>query len=299
MSQNYLEILSGTNLAVVPGSKSFQAQFLAGQLSILDSFCALINDTVTTSLSLFLRQQFISAQVLTDELFYERMNLTINRFLLDMSFSLRHTLDYSQAITHGNAIMSTYVSNWRFIPSSVINSSTIRTRPVWYGNCSCAKSSQCLLPMSIDNATFPGLSVGCLPSTVLLQSTLECFFNQTCLETLHNALFDSVHIPSLPTSVAMSNRFPSNTLVGSLFDELFIESWFRQIDYETFFQTCEVSLCTYIYTQKLDILFVITSIIGLFGGLTIVLRIVCPLLIMGCWHLLRRIGKMPPIPIET
>jgi hypothetical protein len=298
LSRDYLEALLGDNLAVVPESTSFKGQFLAAQLSLLDSFCVLTNQTVNASLALFLRQQFITAQVLTTDQFYEQINATINRFYLDMSLSLRLSLDYLQAITQGNAIMSTYVSNWRFRPSSVVNSSTIRTRPVWYGNCSCAGSIQCSLPMIIDNITFAGLAIGCLPSSVLLQSTLECFYNQTCLDTLHYALFGSVTIPSLPVSINMSSYFPSNTSVGSLFDELFIESWFRQYDYEAFFRTCEVSMCVYTYTQRSDILYVVTTIIGLIGGLTIVFRLICPLLMMGSIYLIDLIRKKSSIPVQ-
>jgi hypothetical protein len=284
LSRDYLEALSGDNLIVVPESTSFKGQFLASQLSLLAGFCALINQTVNISLALFLRQQFITAQMLTTDQFYEQINASINQFYLDMSLSLRHSLDYLEAITQGNAIMSSYVSNWRFIPDSVVNSSTIRTEPVWYGNCSCASSTQCSSPMIIDNITFDGLAIGCLPSTVLLQSTLECFYNQTCLDTLHHAL--SVNIPSLPVSINMSNYFPPNTTMGSLFNQLFIERWFRQYDYEAFFQTCGVSLCTYTYIQQPDIIYTVTTIISLIGGLAIVFRLICPFLVIQSIYLI-------------
>ena len=286
LSRSYLDVLFGDSLSVVPESTLLKRQFLVAQLSLLDSYCVLVNSTVNTSLSLFLRQQFITAQVLTSVEFYDQINATIYRLVLDISLSLRHSLDYIQSVTHGNAIMSTYVSNWQFLPSSPGNSSIINMRPVRYGNCSCARSAHCSLPIIIHNITFPGLAIGCLPSSVLLQSTLECFYNQTCIDTLHDALFDNVTISSLPTSINMSSRFPPYTLVGSLFDKLFIEEWVHQNDYEKFFRICAVSTCTYTYIQESDILYVITTVIGLFGGLSIVFRLVCPLLIIGSIYLI-------------
>ena len=288
----------GDNLLVASESTPFKRQFLASQLSLLASYCVLASTTVNNSLTLFLRQQPITAQALTTDQFANQINATINRFILDMSSSFRHSLNYFQAITHGNAMMSTYVSNWKFAPVYTSISSPIPTIPVWYGNCSCASSSQCSLPMTIDDASFLGLAIGCLPSSVLLQSTLQCFYNQTCLNSLHSALFDNMTMPSLPISINMSSHFPVNTPISSLFNELFIESWFRQYDYEDFFRACNVSKCTYTYIRRPDILYVVTTIIGLFGGLVTVLRLICPLSIKGSISFINFIRKKSSTPIQ-
>lgn len=286
LSQDYLEILVGDNLLVERESTSFKRLFLGSQLSLLASYCILANTTVNNLLTLFHRQQLITSQVLTANQFHNQINATINPFILQMLLSFRHSLNYFQAIIHGNAMMSTYASNWRLKLEDMLNSNNdfFATRPVRYGNCSCASSSQCSLPMRSGNRSFPGLAIGCLPSSVLLQSTFECFYNQTCLDSLHSALFENMTISSLPVSINMSSHFPANTPISALFNELFIEGWLRQYDYEDFFRTCNVSKCTYTYIQRPDILYVVTTIIGLFGGLSIVLRLICPLLIIGSIH---------------
>lgn len=299
LSPNYLETLFGDNLLVVPESTSFKRQFLAAQLFLLSSYCSLCIQTVNDSISLFLSQHIITAQALTATQFNEQINGSVHRFFLDLSLSLRHSLDYFQSTIHGNAIMSTYVSNWRFVPSSKTDSMTIRTRPVWYGNCSCASWKQCLVPMMIDNVTFEGLSLGCLPASVLLQSTLECLYNQICVDTLHHALFANANISTLPMSMVISSRFPQNTSVGLLFDALFIEEWFEQSDYETFFRTCRVLTCTYTYIQQPDMLYVVTTIIGLIGGLNVVFRLTCPVLIIGFIYMINRIRKTSSTEIQV
>lgn len=287
LSLDYLETLLGDSLAMV----SFTRQYLAGQLVLLSSFCTLSQQTVNDSIALFLRQQFITAQVLTVDQFEEQINESFIRFFLDLSLSLRHSLDYFQSTIHANAIMSSYASNWRFIPNSNIYSSMISTAPVSYGNCSCASAKQCSEPMIIDDVIFEGLYLGCLPSSVLLQSTFECFYNQTCLDRFHQALFTNMNISTLPMSINRSSRFPPNTSVGTLFEELFIEQWLHQYDYETFFQTCQVSMCTYNYNRRADMLYVITTMIGLIGGLHVVLYLICPVLIIIGTYLIDRIRK--------
>lgn len=298
LSQDYLQILVGNNFLIEPESTSFKRQFLASQLSLLASYCVLTNRTVNDSLNIFLRQQLITAQTLTVDQFEKQINATINRFLLDTIFSLRHSLNYFQSIIHGNKIMSTFMSNWRLAPNPKSNNFLLHTRSVWYENCSCSISSQCSLPMTIGNKSFSGLSIGCLPSSVLLQSTFECFYNQTCVDSLHNALFDGMIIASLPVSINMSSHFPINTSIGSLFNELFIENWFRKYDYETFFRTCEVSMCTYTYIQRPDTPYVTATIIGLFGGLTVVLRLICPLLITGYIYFINFIRRKSSTSVE-
>ncbi|CAF0850861.1 unnamed protein product [Adineta ricciae] len=293
LSQEYLQALSGDEMIILPESKSFKRQFLAAQLSLLNRLCLMIKQTVNTSITHFLQQRFIAAQVLTADQFYEQINITFNRFYLDISLALRHSIDFLQSVTHGNAIMSSYVSNWRFQPSSATNSSTILTRPVSYANCSCASSTQCSLPLSIDNVTFPGLAIGCLPSTVLLQTTLQCFYNQTCLDTLHNTIFKNVTIPSLPNSLNKSKYYSFNASVGALLNELFIEGWSHQNDFEAFFRTCQVLACTYTYSVQPDVLYIVTTMIGIIGGLTAVFRLVCPVLILIFMYLINRIRREP------
>jgi hypothetical protein len=68
--------------------------------------------------------------------------------------------------------------------------------------------------------TIPGIMVGCLPYTSLLQSTLECFYYQSCINQIQTFINGfSLVFPLLST------HFQQNTTVSDLFDQLFIESW--------------------------------------------------------------------------
>lgn len=276
----------GNSLVVDSDSISFKGQWLAAQLSLLFSFCTIANETVNTSLTSFLNEQFITREVLTSDQLRAHIDVTVSLVYLDMSLSLRQIMDYLEEIIHGNTIISSYTSNWEFMVNPLMNTRFIRTKPAWYGNCSCASSVKCSLPMSITNISFPGLFIGCLPLSTLLQSTLECFYNQTCIDTLHFELFGDKNLSSLAAGLMMPSHFPLNASIGSILNELFVEKWFEQYDYEAFFRACVVSMCIYIHNQRPDILYGLTTIIGLIGGLAVVLRVICPLLVIGYNHLI-------------
>ncbi len=276
----------GNNLTLVPESTLFRRQFLAAQLSLLSSLCTFVNQTMNASLGAFNQKQFISsAQVLTIEQFHNQINSTIDQFSLEMALTLNNTLDYLQAIIHGSGIMSSYFTNWDIMPTHSDINPTFWVSPVSFGNCSCAKSSNCSQLLIIGNISFSGLYIGCLPLPTLLQSTLECFYDQTCLDTLHDSLFDNMTLEFLPVSLTKESRFPPNTSVKSIVDELFVENWSRYEDYDDYFRRCLPSICTYMKIQQFDILYVVTTIISLVGGLTIALRLICPLITRGCYYL--------------
>ena len=70
-----------------------------------------------------------------------------------------------------------------------------------YYNCSCSKSPTCSTNMGLykynqDQMTLyfsiPGIRIGCYMNEALRQSTLECFYDQTCVNMLEEYLaFDN------------------------------------------------------------------------------------------------------------
>lgn len=285
VTRTYIQTMMGNNLTLVSDSKLFTRQFFAAQLSLLSSLCVIINSTVDTSIVAFYRKQLITRQALTMDQFINQMTSITDQFYLEMTRTLQNTFDYLQAIIHGDGIMSSYFTNYiiKPNPSSIDLPSLIL--PVTYGNCSCGTSLTCSEPMIIDNTSFAGLFIGCLPLSALLQLTLECFYNQTCLEKLHSALFDNATTKYIPTSLVAKSRFPPNTSLQLIIDELFIENWSHYADYDVYFRHCLPLNCVYIQIKKFDMLYIVTTIIGLVGGLAVVLRLTCPLLVKGYYYL--------------
>jgi len=87
-----------------------------------------------------------------------------------------------------------------------------------------------------------------------------------------------MNIPALDAS--LSSRFLENSTIEDLLDELMIEEWNSSILYDNYFNECEPTECTYTHQTKKSIIYIVTTIIGLIGGLTTALQLVVPRLVM-------------------
>ncbi|CAF1476588.1 unnamed protein product [Adineta steineri] len=85
-----------------------------------------------------------------------------------------------------------------------------------------------------------------------------------------------MNISAINSSIA--NRFKRNTFIQFIADKLFIEEWKINISYSLFYNQCAPVYCSYI-TQKDDyVIYIISKILGLYGGLTVSLRFVIPII---------------------
>ncbi|CAF3913855.1 unnamed protein product [Adineta steineri] len=141
------------------------------------------------------------------------------------------------------------------------------------------------LNVLVANVTIPGLVVDCLPIQTMFASTLECFYNQSCLNILLSAYQVNINISILNTS--LSSRFTPTTTLNYLVNELFIEEIFNETIYGSYYQQCAPVYCSYTYSQRFDLVYVITTLIALFGGLNVTLLLIAPYLI-GCLLFLKQ-----------
>lgn len=163
--------------------------------------------------------------------------------------------------------------------------STIFTHPMTYdhenGTCSCGAYGDCSQPAAVYNdretIKIPGFRVGCYPLNSVLQSTLECLYEQQCVDLLRNIF--NISQPFIALYNTTTGHFPSNATIYSIADELLIEKWYTSISYAQFFRICAVSRCSYSYSEKANVIYVITTLVGLYGGLTTSLKILSPIFI--------------------
>ena len=87
---------------------------------------------------------------------------------------------------------------------------------------------------------------------------------------------NSTSVP-VPLSPSVSG-FPSNSTMVDLVSSLFVQDWVTTINYSSYVEQCSPYMCSYTYTQKANSIYTITLILGLYGGLTIILRWICLLI---------------------
>lgn len=160
--------------------------------------------------------------------------------------------------------------------------------------CSCLDSSDCTYPAGIypnltaqDSYTYqgvmvptmislvqiPGFYVGCTPLDAIIQSTLECFYDDLCL----SQLFYTTSIKQLDS--ILESQYDIHTKVKILIENLFIEQWSKAIDFQSYFQECQPNICSYTYNTRGNAAFIVTTILSLVGGLFVSLKIIAPFIV--------------------
>ncbi|CAF1147349.1 unnamed protein product [Adineta steineri] len=259
-------------------------RFLSAHLQYLRGLCQFSVQSVNNSINGFLTSLLITNELLSNSSFYDRLDLLTEQSKSNAPILLSRLLSLIRDINHGNAFISIYGTNFIYTPMVLeVFYGYTPTEPIIYDNdCSCG-----LFPNCTTQATFietnssikmsvRGMKIGCIPSESLLASTLECFYDQSCLDLIqHYTNYRNSSIPLLTTTT----RFTSNTTVDELKNNLFIERWSTQINYSSYYEQCLPSVCSYTSIEKFNLLYTITVILGLQGGLTIVLKWICPKLV--------------------
>ena len=127
----------------------------------------------------------------------------------------------------------------------------------------------------------PNLFIGCSAIDSVRLSSVECFINQSCL----NRTRELVNRPSPPltidTPILMINgsRFLPNTSLDTVINELMVDQWNVNIEYKQYYNECHPVQCSYTFRTRGGILYIISTIIGIFGGLIVILKIVVKIII--------------------
>jgi hypothetical protein len=115
------------------------------------------------------------------------------------------------------------------------------------------------------------MMIGCYPLEALLQSTLQCFYDQQCIDS--DGIFQALN------SSFISNHFNLNLTIETILQELMVEIYSIDVSYDKYFYECAASSCTYSYIGRENMIDVITTLIGLYGGLVIISEYLAKLIV--------------------
>ncbi|CAF0797767.1 unnamed protein product [Adineta steineri] len=250
-----------------------------GQFKILSSFCDLSNETVSESIFQLETTDLINNQLLSLNILNNRIEVLIHEFQQTMSGSFVNSISLIRETISSNMLMTAYQSNWEFERTSNDSQNTIpHMFSLNYSGCSCSSSSKCI-------SSSRGMLTGCYPLDSIFQTTLECFYNQQCIDSTNN--FKSINISSLEKS-----RFLLNQTIESVVNELMIEELKSEIDYPNYFNACSPSLCIYTYVDKTNAIEGILTLIGLYGGLVIICRLIAIIIVKKMCRVNSRINPV-------
>ncbi|CAF1134130.1 unnamed protein product [Adineta steineri] len=250
-----------------------------GQFKILSSFCNLSNETVSESTFQLGTTDLLNNQLLSKYILNNTIEMFINKFQQTISQSFVNSISLIRETISSNMFMTAYLNNWEFDradPTSLY--SVIHILPLNYTGCSCSSSSKCV-------SSSHGMLTGCYPLETIFQTTLHCFYNQQCIDSTNN--FNSINISSLETS-----RFSVNQTIESVVNELMIEELKFKINYPNYFNACSPSLCIYSYVDKTNAIEGILTLIGLYGGLVIICRLIAIIIVKKMCRMNRRVNPV-------
>ncbi|CAF1167899.1 unnamed protein product [Adineta steineri] len=251
------------------------------QFQILASFCQLSQKIVADSLIQLGVSDFIDTQLLSSSSLNDRIQATINEFQLTMPQLFVRSLSLIRETIGANMLMSILSTNWIFaISRNTTGSGMMHNIPLKFEECSCALSSKCV-------SSSRGMLSGCYPLESILQSTLTCLSDQTCIDPTKT-------FKALSSSSSISSRFPLNTTIESIVNELMVEELLSNMSYEAYYKQCAPLSCTYSYIDNRNVIDGITILISLYGGLVIIYRILAILIVKQYLCMTKRV-----IPTET
>ncbi|CAF1031606.1 unnamed protein product [Adineta ricciae] len=233
------------------------------QFQSLGSLCKLTRETIDTSLTQFYATKLITSQLLSNEIFQNRIHSLIT-LQKTTSQSFKRTLNIIEEILHGNSYMSVYQTNWKFTILERENFSPIYTNPMKYQSCSCGTSSLCCEPVIIDNSIIDGLFIGCYPMKTILQSSLQCFYNETCLQIILSYFQKSSSNNISFQILSSNNSYGTDEKVEQMVDRLFVDQWNINRSYENYYEKCHPTFCTYSYIEYFNIFYIVTTILTMF-----------------------------------
>ena len=246
---------------------------------------------------------FSTALVLSEAFFRSRIELAIEQFRSKAPNVFANQLKIILETIAANKLISALQTNvnmayvsYVFSPEYSIQATALIYRGENGSDCDCAIDLHCRIRASFDQnfgeasqlgydnlETLPGISAGCLPVSSILVSTLECFYNQTCVNGVIS------HFPTNEEFTAMSldvpSRFRPDSSVQAIIDRLMVENWTTAIYYDKYYAQCAPTTCTYPQSQRHGFLIVLTRLISLLSGLVLVLGLSIPKLVqfIGEW----------------
>ncbi|CAF0948424.1 unnamed protein product [Adineta steineri] len=276
------------------------------QFQILASLCQTATWTISNDLNQFLAQQMVTSQAVSREVFEAQVVALIEQMQTTTVANMQYIDQLVSQIIAGSQIMSALNNNRYLIQNPLLSSFSIKHGAYLVGNyaisnvsnpsyiyCDCTFMTNCTYQAGYYNYSIrppqgettlykpspppifivPGMLVGCMPHDSILQSTLECFYNRSCLNLI------GISQTTTPLNATAPSRFRVNTTVNAMFEQLFVETWQNSSNFTSYYNACHPKTCSYTYTQRGNFLYAMTMLLSLIGGLTTILGILVPLLV--------------------
>ena len=271
------------------------------QFVALRAFCDQVEQVIAAGLVQFYANKYVSAFVTSLDLLRSQAAAFTKQFISSTTNSFSSSLRLIRDTTQVNALFSALFTNYYLVVQSDL-SSVFAYACAYDGDCDCRTSSGCITRVGIHNDSqsdivswyMPGFYYGCFILEALRQSHLECLYNQSCLNDLilHMESRTFWNVTALDSSMLI--HFSPNTTIGVIMDEMMVDAWNWSVDHEGYYAACQPEECRYTIITKNGVIYIVTTLIGLVGGLVTALKLIVPVLVGFVRRKLSRRTSLPP-----
>ena len=250
----------------------------------LIALCELVNTIISDSLRRFYDTQYVSLVVTPQKVLESHVVSLVSEYKSSTTHNFLLSMQIARDIMRGDALLSSIYTNAYLQQSQGMI--YVRSWPKSYFNCSCDTSYTCIDQSAIYDGlsskiifVVPGIYIGCYVMESLLQSTLECFYNQMCFDTLISMMNITASLNVTVLNISLLSQFSKTAKIKEIVGMLMVEQWNSTIMFADYYNECAPIECTYMETSRYDMLYIITTLIGLVGGLVTGLKLIVPFIV--------------------
>ena len=246
----------------------------------LRTFCNIVSQETTNRLMRFHSDHYISNHLVSPDVFMIQMQISIQDLISSVQTNLISLINAIHMIVEMNSLYSA-------VNVAMFNNNSSMTQSISYANCTCGDGNFCIIPATFFNTisnqmvwTMPGMYSGCYVFPALAGSTLECLYDQFCLNTLLSQFNSSMPVNPQPLNASITSRFTPTSTVAELVIVRYSENWNFDFSYEAYRDACypleyngTVEDDSYTTESKKPVISTVTNAIGVAGGLLVILQL--------------------------
>ena len=247
---------------------------------LLQIFCEQSSILIAISLRHFYDTKFINRLLVSPNLFEAQADASVAAWRSSLTRQFAYQIELLSSMIGGNQLLSSLNFNY----DARRTSADVNLQPSAFANCSCRLSSKCSRNVTIysdDPASndsrelyqFPNFFYGCFPTAGLLQSTLECFYDPFCLAEIERHLSSSPGTSFNFTALDANLNNPHES-VSSILSRSLVDAWQTNILFDAYYAACAPQSCSFPSVVRASVFSVVTTILGLLGGVTFVFEMV-------------------------
>ena len=281
IDQSWVDTIFAAQNITLTSSDDFRTRLIFFW-QLIAGFCAISKGAWAEVIASFGATRILSQVAVSEDLLRTQVHEDLQNQITFSQSTLALNLHSIRQMIHGNQMVSGLATNF-YLRYSLVNRNYSWVTPKMsaqvYNGCSCLNTAGCPHPATFNDShdhlvTVPGMVADCWILDGTLASTLECYYNQTCLSLLHGSL----GMRMIPFSNDLNKRFIMTSTIEMLLNEIMVDSMTDAIRFELYYAQCNPTYCAYSYTHRFDILFVVTTIFGIFGGLSLILKLIAPVI---------------------